>query len=154
MMEEECLSMKCSRNSTCSIICVKQPPTVISRHRLVSKSIPKQKSHSNMLSGKDKSGPMCINAENLAQATPIDSFSRCSKSRIALGREPIRDIGENARQNLSLSSSRSPFVLSTTLVYHCFTFSMREKGNNFHFRVCCVMPEMLRHEHISSNSCM
>jgi hypothetical protein len=38
-------------------------------------------------------------------------------------------------------------------VYHCFAFSMREKGNNFHFRVSCVMPEMLRHEHISSNSC-
>jgi hypothetical protein len=30
---------------------------------------------------------------------------------------------------------------------------MREKGNNFHFRVSCVMPEMLRHEHMSSNLC-
>ena len=97
MMEEECLSMKRSRNSTCCIIvlCVKRPPAVLSRHRLASMSIPKQKSHRNMLSGKDKSGPACINAENLAQATPIDS-SYCSKSRIALGRESIWDIGKNA----------------------------------------------------------
>ena len=106
-----------------------------------------------MLSGKDKSGLVCINAENLAQAAPIDSL-HCSKSRIALGRESIWDIGKNARWNLSLSSSQSPFVLSTACVYHSFTFSMREKGNNFHFRVSYVMPEMLRHEHISSNSCM
>ena len=98
MMKEECFSMKCSRNSTCSIIvlCVKQPSTVMSRHRLAPMSIPKQKSHSNMLLGKDKSRPACINIENLAQATPIDSFLHCSKSRIALGRELIWDIGKNA----------------------------------------------------------
>ena len=66
MIEEECLCMKCSRNSTYSVIvlCVKRPPAVMSRHRLA--SVPKQKSHSNMLSGKDKSGPVCINVENLA----------------------------------------------------------------------------------------
>ena len=58
-----------------------------------------------MLSGKDKSRLACINTENRAQATPIDSFSHYSKSRIALGREPIQDIGKNARQNLSLSLS-------------------------------------------------
>ena len=104
-----------------------------------------------MLSGKDKFRPACINAENLAQAAPIDS-SRCSKSKIALGRETMRDMGKNARQNLSLSSSQSPFVLSKVFVYHYVAFPMREKGNNFHFRVSCVMPEMLRHEHISSNS--
>jgi hypothetical protein len=102
--------------------------------------------------GNDKSGPACVNVENLAQAAPIYSFSHCSKSRIALGREPIRDMGKNARQNLSLSSSQSPFVLSTANVYHCFTFLVREKGNNFHFSVFCVMPKMLRHEHTSSNS--
>jgi hypothetical protein len=69
-------------------------------------SIPKQKSRNNMLSGKDKSGLACINAENLAQAAPIDSFSCCSKSKIALAsRETIWDMGKNARQNLSLSSS-------------------------------------------------
>ena len=32
-------------------------------------------------------------------------------------------------------------------------FPVREKGNNFDVRVSCVMPEMLRHEHISLNSC-
>jgi hypothetical protein len=65
-MEEACLAMKRSRNSTCSIIglCVKQHPAVMSRHRSAFMSIPKQKSHSNMLSGKDKSRPMCNNVEN------------------------------------------------------------------------------------------
>ena len=89
MMEEVCLSVKCSRNVTCSVmvLCVNLPPVVMSRHRSASMSIPKQKSHSNMLSGKDKSGLGCINAEILAQATPIDSFSYCSKLRIAIGRE-------------------------------------------------------------------
>jgi hypothetical protein len=99
-------------------------------------------------SGNDKSGPTCINIENQAQAAPIDS-SCCSKSRIALGREPIRDMGQNARQNLSLSSSQSLFVLSMANVYHYFAFPMRETGNNFHLKVSCIMPEMLRHEHIS-----
>ena len=78
MMEEVCLSMKCSRNVTCSImfLCVNLPPTVMSRHKSASMLIPKQKSLSNMLSGEDKFGPACINAKNLAQAAPIDSFSR------------------------------------------------------------------------------
>jgi len=105
-----------------------------------------------MLLGKDKSRAACISAENLAQTAPIDSFSRYSKSRIALGREPIQDIGKNARQNLSLSLTQSPIVLPMARVYHCFAFPMREKGNNVHFRFSCVMPEMIRHEHISSNS--
>jgi hypothetical protein len=86
MKEEECLSMKCSRNSTCSIIvlCVKQPLVVTSRHMLAPMSIPKQKSRNNMLSGKDKSRPTYINAKNLAHDAPIYSFSYCSKSRILL----------------------------------------------------------------------
>ena len=98
MTEEECLSMKFSRNFTYSIIglCVKRPLVVMCRHRLACMLVPKQKSHSNMLSGKDKSGPVCINAEILTQAAPIDS-SRCSKSRIAPGREMMRDMGTNAR---------------------------------------------------------
>ena len=70
MMEEVCLAMECSRNSTCFIIVLS-----ISRHRSASMSIPKQKSHNKMLSGNDKSGLACINAENLAHAAPIDSFS-------------------------------------------------------------------------------
>jgi len=99
MIEEECLCMKCSRNSTYSVIvlCVKRPPAVMSRHRSACMSIPKQKSHINMLSGKDKSGSTCINVESLAQVAPIDSFSYCSKSRIALGRESVRDIEKNVR---------------------------------------------------------
>ena len=68
MTEEVCLAIKCSRNSTCSVIdlCLKRPSTVTSRCRLAFISIPKQKNRSNMLSGKDKSGPACINAKNLA----------------------------------------------------------------------------------------
>jgi hypothetical protein len=58
-----------------------------------------------MPSGNDKLGPVCNNVENRAQAIPLDSFSCCSKSRIALGREPIQDVGKNERQNFSLSSS-------------------------------------------------
>ena len=53
-----------------------------------------------MLLGKDKSGPVCINVENLAQAAPIDSFSYCSKSRVALGKESIRDIGKKCKVKL------------------------------------------------------
>jgi len=68
MTEEVCLAMKCSRNSTCSVIdlCVNLPPAVMSRHRSASVSTPKQKSRSNMLFGKDRSRPTCINIENLA----------------------------------------------------------------------------------------
>ena len=77
-------------------LCVNQPPAVVSWHKSACMSIPKQKSHSNMLLGKDKSGSACINAKNMAQVAPIDS-SYYSKSRITLGREWIRDIGKNAR---------------------------------------------------------
>jgi hypothetical protein len=81
MMEEVCLSMKFSRNFTCSVIglCVKQPPAVTFRHWLACLSIPKQKIHNNMLSGKDKSGLACINAKNLAQPAPIDSSTAQSR---------------------------------------------------------------------------
>jgi hypothetical protein len=67
MVEEVCLSIKFSRNFTCSVIglCVKQALVVMSWHRLACVSIPKQKSCSNMLSGKDKSRPVCNNTENL-----------------------------------------------------------------------------------------
>ena len=133
-------------------LCVNRPLVVASRHRSTCMSIPKQKRHNNTPLGKVRSRPACINIENRAQAAPIDSFLRCSKLRIALGREPIRDMGKNARQILSLSSSQSPFVLSIANVYHCFAFPVREKGNNFHLKVCCVMREMLRHEHISLKS--
>ena len=127
IMEEVCLAMKFLRNSTCFIIvlCVNRPPVVTSRHRSASMLRPEKKRRKITSSSNNKSRPVCISMENLAQAAPINFFSFCSKSRIALGREPIRDMGENARQNLSLSSSQSPFVLSMVSVYHCFAFSMR-----------------------------
>ena len=45
MMEEACLAMKCSRNSTCSImvLCVNRPPVVMSWHMSASISRPKQR---------------------------------------------------------------------------------------------------------------
>ena len=96
MTEEVCLAMKCSRNSTCFIIvlCVNRPPVVTSRHRSASMSRPEQKRCKITPSGKDKSRLACVNDENLAQAAPIDSFSRYSKSRIGPGRETIRDMGK------------------------------------------------------------
>jgi hypothetical protein len=68
MMEEVCLAMKCSRNSTCSIIglCVKRPPAVTSRHRSASMSRPEQKRHKITPLGNDKSGLACISIENQA----------------------------------------------------------------------------------------
>ena len=101
MTEEVCLSRKFSRNFTCSIIglCVKRPPAVMSRHRSASMSRPIQKRHRITPSGNDMSGPACTNVENLSQAIPIDSFSHYSKSRTALGREPIRDTGKMCKEN-------------------------------------------------------
>ena len=70
-------------------LCVNRTLAVMSRHRSASMSIPEQKRCNITPSGRDKSGPVCISAENLAQAEPIDSFSYYSKSRIALGRKMI-----------------------------------------------------------------
>ena len=68
MTEEVCLSMKFSRNSTCSIIglCMKRPSAITSRHRSAPMSRPKQKRCKIMPSGKHKSRPACINVENQA----------------------------------------------------------------------------------------
>jgi hypothetical protein len=94
MTEKACLAMKCLRNSTCSVmvLCVNLPPVVTSRHRSASMSRPEQKRRKITPSSNDKSGPACNNVENQAQAKPIDSFPCYSNSRIALGREPIRDM--------------------------------------------------------------
>jgi hypothetical protein len=91
MIEKACLAMKCSRNSTCSVmvLCVNIPPVVMYRHRSASMSRPEQKRRKIMPSSNDKSGLACNSVENRAQAEPIDSFSRYSNSRIARGRELI-----------------------------------------------------------------
>jgi hypothetical protein len=95
MTKEVCLAMKGLRNSTCSIIvlCVNLPPVVMSRQRSAM-SRPIQKRRKITPSSNDKSRVTCSNVKNLAQAVPINSFSCCSKSRIALGRESIRDMGK------------------------------------------------------------
>jgi hypothetical protein len=56
-------------------------------------------------------------------------------------------------QKSSRSFSQSPFILLMLWVYHCSTFSTREKGNNFHLKVSCVMLGITKHKHSSSNSC-
>jgi hypothetical protein len=59
---------------------------------------------------------------------------------------------KNARQNRSRRLLQSLFTLLMLDVYHCLAGSIREKGNNFHLRVSCAMPEIFRHEHTCSNS--
>jgi hypothetical protein len=65
MTEEVCMAMKCSRNSTCSVIvlCVNRPPAVTSRHRSASMLRPEQKRHKITPSANDKSRPACISIE-------------------------------------------------------------------------------------------
>jgi hypothetical protein len=66
MIEEVCLDMKRSMNSTCFIIvlCVNLPPIVMSRHRSTRR--PVQKRRKITPSGNDKSGQACSSIENLA----------------------------------------------------------------------------------------
>ena len=82
----------------------------------------------------------------------MHSLSFCWKERISLRRAMIRDIGKNSRQNLSLSSSQLSCTLPTVYMYYCSPFPIREKGNNFHLRVSCVMPAMANNEHSRSKS--
>ena len=78
------------------------------------------------------SRPERVRIENMSQAAPMVSFSFCWKLMISCHRAAIQDIGKNAKQNLFLSSSQSIATFPTLWVYHCFTLSSSEKGNNFH----------------------
>ena len=126
------------------VLWLNEPPTAISSCRVDSLLRPNQKCYNNTWFGIDKFGPECVRSENLAQAAPMVSFSFCWKLRISCRREAIQDIGKNARHNLFLNSSQSPFTFPKLWVYHCFVLSSREKGNNFHRRVSCDMLEMVR----------
>jgi hypothetical protein len=61
-----CLAMKCSRNSTCSVIvlCVNHPPAVMFRHRSASVSRLEQKRRKITPSVNNKSWLVCINIKN------------------------------------------------------------------------------------------
>jgi len=107
---------------------------------------------SNKDSGIDSTDPDSIKLKNMYQAALMLSLSFYWKERISLCRAMIRDIGKNSRQNLSLSSSQLSCTLPTVYVYHCSAFPIREKGNNFHLRVSCVMPAMANNEHRCSKS--
>ena len=56
------------------VLCVNDPPAEMSSYRADSLLSPNQKCWSNTWSGIDKSGPVCVSCENLAQAAPKDSF--------------------------------------------------------------------------------
>jgi hypothetical protein len=114
------------------VLWLNEPPATISSYKVDSLLRPNQKCCNSTWFGADKSRPECVRSENLAQAAPMVSFSFCWKLRISYRRAVIRDIGKNARQNLFLRSSQSPFTFPTLWAYHCFTLSSREKGNNFH----------------------
>ena len=134
------------------VLWVNQPPSAISSYRADSLLRPNQKCCNSTWFGIDKSRLDIVRIEKWSQAAPMVSFSFYWKSRISCHREAIRDIGKNARQNMFLNSSQSPFTFPTLWVYQCFAFSSREKGNNFHRRVSCDMPKMVRHAQSCSNS--
>jgi hypothetical protein len=66
---------------------------------------PNQKCYRSTWFGIDKSGPDLVKIEKWSQAAPMVSLSFCWKLRISYRREAIRDIGKNATQKLSRSSS-------------------------------------------------
>ena len=134
------------------VLWLNKPPAAISSCRADSLLSPNQKCKSNTRLGIDKSRLGCVRIENQAQAAPIVSFSFCWKLRISYRKATIRDIGKNAKQNMFLNSSQSPFIFPMLWAYHCFALSSREKGNNFHQRVSCDMPKMVRHAQSCSNS--
>ena len=134
------------------VLWLNEPLAVISSCRADLLLRPNQKCCSNTWFGKDKSRPGSVRIENLAQTAPIVFFSCWRKLRISCHRKAIRDIGKNARQNLFLNSSQSPFTLPMLQAYHYFALSLREKGNNFHRSVSCVMPEIVKHAQSCSNT--
>ena len=75
--------------------CANEPPAVVSRSRADFISKPEQKIPNGTSSGIDKSGLDTKRCKNLAQATPTNSFSNCSKLRMSIGREFMRLVREN-----------------------------------------------------------
>ena len=79
------------------VLWLNEPPVAISSCRADSLLRPNQKCCNNTWFGIDKSGLECVRIQNLAQTTPMVSFSFCWRLRISCRREAIRDIGQNAR---------------------------------------------------------
>ena len=134
------------------VLCENEPPEDMSRWSAASLLRPRWKWCNRMWLGKERFGPELIRLMNLAQAAPNVSFSFYWKVRTSIRKAVIQERGKKARQNLSQSSAQSPFTLLTVWAYHCFALSKRENGNNFHFKVSFVLPEIFRHEHSCSNS--
>ena len=59
------------------VLCMNNPPTVMSRCRADSLLRPNQKCYNNTWLGIDKSRPDLVKIENLSQAAPMVSFSFC-----------------------------------------------------------------------------
>ena len=134
------------------VLLVEEPPTAISSCRADSLISPSKKCCNSTWLGIDKSGPDLDRIEKRSQAASMVSFSFCWKLSISYRRAAIRDIGKNARQNLFLSSSKSPATFPTLWAYHCFTLSSSEKGNNFHRSVSCDMLKIVRQAQSCSNT--
>ena len=79
------------------VLCVNEPPPVMSSCRADSLLCPNKKCCNNTWLGIDKSGSERVRIENWSQAAPMVSFSFCWKLRISCHRAAIRDIGKNAR---------------------------------------------------------
>ena len=77
------------------VTCSNEPPVVVSRSRADFISKPEQKIPNGTSSGIDTSGLYAKRCKNLAQATPTNSVSNCSKSRMSIGREFMRLVREN-----------------------------------------------------------
>ena len=77
------------------VVCANKPPVVMSRFRAYFISKSEQKMPNDTSSGIDKSGLDAKRHKNLAQATPMDYFSNCSKSRMSIGMEFMRLMREN-----------------------------------------------------------
>ena len=75
--------------------CANEPPAVVSRSTADFISKPEQKIPNGTSSGIDTSGLYAKRCKNLAQATPTNSVSNCSKSRMSIGREFMRLVREN-----------------------------------------------------------
>ena len=79
------------------VLCVNEPPTVMSSCRADSLLSPSQKCCNSTWLGIDKSGPNLDRIEKQSQAASMVSFSFCWKLRISCHKAAIQDIGKNAR---------------------------------------------------------
>jgi hypothetical protein len=89
MMEEVCFL------PSFVVLYANEPLAMMSRSRAEVMYKPAQKMCKDTSSVRGMPGLMFRRCENLAHATPRDSFSNCSNARMSLHGEGVRDKGEN-----------------------------------------------------------